>query len=211
MVMYDARYYADVRRRIEEAGKRKTAMDLAKGKCPDSLKVPVIKTEIEPEVVPEEPPRGLVKAKPFGKKPPFPPRVWAIVNLVCKEYGISYEDLAGYSHKTKLMMPRVEVTVALRDTGMSLTQIAKVLCRDHSTIVHSLQSKRANDARQQWIRREQEQRPGYLGGFSDPAMGYPSIAEACRRHLTGQPSEEGNGQPVSVGTGVQPGLYGEAA
>lgn len=62
---------------------------------------------------------------------------------IAYKYGYTAQDIIGKRKFKRLVMVRRECAVMLRAKGYSTTQIGRIMNRDHSTIVHSLQMSRA--------------------------------------------------------------------
>jgi chromosomal replication initiation ATPase DnaA len=67
----------------------------------------------------------------------------ADINEIAQEYGYTVDDVLGYSKPKELVKVRRLCVVMLRDKGYSTTAIGRIMNRDHSTIVTSLQKSRA--------------------------------------------------------------------
>jgi chromosomal replication initiation ATPase DnaA len=65
------------------------------------------------------------------------------MEAIAKVYGYTAEDIIGKNRMKKLVAVRRKCAVMLREKGYSTTEIGRIMNRDHSTIVHSLQKSRA--------------------------------------------------------------------
>lgn len=63
----------------------------------------------------------------------------ADIEVIAKENRFTLEDILGKSKFRPLVMVRRKCVVMLREKGYSTTEIGRIMHRDHSTIVHSLQ------------------------------------------------------------------------
>lgn len=61
------------------------------------------------------------------------------IRQIAHNYGYTVEDILGPSRNRHLVIVRRECVAMLRAKGLSTVQIGKIMDRDHSTIVHSLQ------------------------------------------------------------------------
>jgi len=69
----------------------------------------------------------------------------ADINEIAYKYGYTAEDILGKSRYKRLVMVRRECVGMLRAKGYSTTEIGRIMNRDHSTIVVSLQILAANN------------------------------------------------------------------
>lgn len=67
----------------------------------------------------------------------------ADIEAIAQEHGFTAEDMLGKSRFRMLVNVRRKCVVMLREKGYSTTEIGRIMQRDHSTIVHSLQKSRA--------------------------------------------------------------------
>lgn len=67
----------------------------------------------------------------------------ADIEVIAKEHRFTLEDILGKSRFGPLVKVRRKCVVMLRDKGYSTTEIGRIMNRDHSTIVNSLQKSRA--------------------------------------------------------------------
>jgi len=67
----------------------------------------------------------------------------AEIDAIAELYGYTLEDILGKSKLKALVTVRRKCIVWLRGKGYSTTEIGRIMNRDHSTIVHSLQKSRA--------------------------------------------------------------------
>jgi chromosomal replication initiator protein len=67
----------------------------------------------------------------------------ADIEFIAKEHRFTLEDILGKSRFGPLVKVRRKCVVMLRDKGYSTTEIGRIMNRDHSTIVTSLQKSRA--------------------------------------------------------------------
>lgn len=58
-----------------------------------------------------------------------------VANKVANEYGQTFEDLALKSRKEFLVKPRQACYWRLKNMGYSYARIARLFCRDHSTVI----------------------------------------------------------------------------
>lgn len=65
-------------------------------------------------------------------------RFHRIASAVANHYKISIEDLRGPRKYAMLSMPRRMAALLMRETGASLTEIARFMHRDHATILYAL-------------------------------------------------------------------------
>lgn len=63
----------------------------------------------------------------------------ADIGEIAYKYGYTAEDVLGKSRYKRLVMVRRECVGMLRAKGYSTTEIGRIMNRDHSTIVVSLQ------------------------------------------------------------------------
>lgn len=63
----------------------------------------------------------------------------AEIDAIAELYGYTLEDILGKSKLKELVAVRRKCVVWLRGKGYSTTEIGRIMNRDHSTIVHSLQ------------------------------------------------------------------------
>jgi chromosomal replication initiation ATPase DnaA len=63
----------------------------------------------------------------------------AEIDAIAELYGYTAEDVLGKSKLKALVAVRRKCIVWLRGKGYSTTEIGRIMHRDHSTIVHSLQ------------------------------------------------------------------------
>lgn len=61
-----------------------------------------------------------------------------IVDTVCRSHGITLGQLTGCRRVKNFVEPRKEAAKRLRAVGLSTTQIAKILNRDHTTVMYLL-------------------------------------------------------------------------
>jgi chromosomal replication initiator protein len=67
----------------------------------------------------------------------------AAIEEIAQEHGFTAEDILGKSRFRMLVKVRRKCVVMLREKGYSTTEIGRIMNRDHSTIVTSLQKSRA--------------------------------------------------------------------
>jgi len=65
------------------------------------------------------------------------------IEAIAKKYGFTAEDILGKKRYKMLVKVRRKCVVMLREKGYSTTEIGRIMQRDHSTIVHSLQMSKA--------------------------------------------------------------------
>lgn len=63
----------------------------------------------------------------------------ADIKEIAYKYGYTAEDVLGKSRYKRLVMVRRQCVGMLRAKGYSTTEIGRIMNRDHSTIVTSLQ------------------------------------------------------------------------
>jgi chromosomal replication initiator protein len=66
----------------------------------------------------------------------------ADIEVIAKEHRFTLEDILGKSRFVPLVKVRRKCVVMLREKGYSTTEIGRIMNRDHSTIVNSLQKSR---------------------------------------------------------------------
>jgi chromosomal replication initiator protein len=67
----------------------------------------------------------------------------AAIEAIAQEHKFTVDDILGTSKFKPLVKVRRKCVVMLREKGYSTTEIGRIMNRDHSTIVHSLQKSRA--------------------------------------------------------------------
>jgi chromosomal replication initiation ATPase DnaA len=67
----------------------------------------------------------------------------AEMDAIAELYGYTVEDILGKSKVGPLMKVRRMCVLRMRNKGYSTLAIGRIMNRDHSTIVHSLQKIRA--------------------------------------------------------------------
>lgn len=67
----------------------------------------------------------------------------AEIDAIAEMYDYTLADILGKSKNRTLVKVRRKCVVMLREKGYSTTEIGRIINRDHSTIVHSLQKSRA--------------------------------------------------------------------
>lgn len=67
----------------------------------------------------------------------------AEIDAIAELYGYTLEDILGKSKLKALVAVRRKCIIWLRGKGYSTTEIGRIMNRDHTTIVHSLQKSRA--------------------------------------------------------------------
>ncbi len=68
----------------------------------------------------------------------------AIAAIAAKHY-YTLDDILGPSRFKRLVAVRRLCILMLREQDYSTTEIGRIMCRDHSTIVHALNKGKAND------------------------------------------------------------------
>ena len=63
----------------------------------------------------------------------------AEIDAIAELHGYTLEDILGRSKLKPLVEVRRKCVVWMRGKGYSTTEIGRIMNRDHSTIVHSLQ------------------------------------------------------------------------
>jgi chromosomal replication initiator protein len=66
------------------------------------------------------------------------------IEAIAKEHRFTLEDILGKNRFGPLVKVRRKCVVMLREKGYSTTEIGRIMNRDHSTIVTSLQKSRAD-------------------------------------------------------------------
>lgn len=69
----------------------------------------------------------------------------ADIGEIAESYGFTVDDIIGKRKYKMLMKARRECVAMLRAKKLTTLQIGKIMNRDHSTIVHSLQILAANN------------------------------------------------------------------
>ncbi|MCM3419031.1 helix-turn-helix domain-containing protein [Sphingopyxis alaskensis] len=68
---------------------------------------------------------------------PWPLRRTAVLRDAAALWDVEVDDLIGITKVRELVLPRAAVVMVLRDEPpMSYSQIGRLLCRDHSTIIN---------------------------------------------------------------------------
>lgn len=67
----------------------------------------------------------------------------AEIDAIAELYGYTVDDILGKSKLKALVAVRRKCAVMLRDKGHTMTEIGRILRRDHTTIVHALQKSKA--------------------------------------------------------------------
>ena len=70
----------------------------------------------------------------------------AEIDAIAELHGYTVEDILGKSKVRPLVEVRRKCVVRLRKKGYSTTEIGRIMQRDHSTIVHSLQKMAAMES-----------------------------------------------------------------
>ena len=65
------------------------------------------------------------------------------IEAIAKVYGYTVDDILGKSKLKALVAVRRQCVNMLHEKGYSTTEIGRIMNRDHSTIVHSLQVSKA--------------------------------------------------------------------
>jgi chromosomal replication initiator protein len=68
----------------------------------------------------------------------------AEIDAIAQEHKFTLEDILGKRKFKPLVTVRRKCVVMLREKGYSTTEIGRIMNRDHSTIVTSLQKSRAD-------------------------------------------------------------------
>lgn len=63
----------------------------------------------------------------------------ADIGRIASRHGFTADDILGPSRTAKLVRARQDCVTMFRDRGHSTTEIGRIINRDHSTIVHTLQ------------------------------------------------------------------------
>lgn len=64
---------------------------------------------------------------------------YPIFSTIVDKLGVSLQDIIGRSRKHHLVLSRILIgTHLVRSHRLSLARVGKLLCRDHSTIIHYL-------------------------------------------------------------------------
>lgn len=67
----------------------------------------------------------------------------AAIEAIAQEHKFTVDDILGTRKFKPLVKVRRKCVVMLREKGYSTTEIGRIMNRDHSTIVHSLQKSKA--------------------------------------------------------------------
>jgi len=70
----------------------------------------------------------------------------AEIDAIAELHGYTVEDILGKSKVRPLVEVRRKCVVRLRKKGYSTTEIGRIMQRDHSTILHSLQKMAAMES-----------------------------------------------------------------
>ena len=70
----------------------------------------------------------------------------AEIDAIAELHGYTLADILGKRKQRPLVEVRRKCVVRLRSFGYSTTEIGRIMNRDHSTIVHSLQKMAAMEA-----------------------------------------------------------------
>lgn len=62
----------------------------------------------------------------------------ADIGLIALKHGVTRHDVIGKSRLKKIMPARLECARHFRDKGLGVTEIGRIMRRDHSTIRHML-------------------------------------------------------------------------
>lgn len=76
-------------------------------------------------------PSDKQRVKDFGKSDAF---ARASIKAVCREFGVTYEDLMSASRQRYLVVLRYLICYVLRPYGHNTVTMARALGRDHSTV-----------------------------------------------------------------------------
>lgn len=63
----------------------------------------------------------------------------AEIGEIARKNNFTVEDILGKRRYKRIVEVRRECVAMLRAKNYSTTEIGRIMCRDHSTIVHSLQ------------------------------------------------------------------------
>lgn len=74
-----------------------------------------------------------------------------VVNI-CMRHGITIDDLRGPSRERKFTHPRQEIMYAGVKAGLTRHQIARVVNRDHTTVIHGARQHAARNGLKPVIR-----------------------------------------------------------
>lgn len=73
-------------------------------------------------------------------------RLSHLLGLTCGNFGIAQQDVIKKSRKDPLALKvRRVFSLAAQELGASLPEIASVVCRDHTTVMHSLRVAHASE------------------------------------------------------------------
>ena len=90
------------------------------------------------EVAKEHRPRDKSRSVPaivFVPEPTWVP----IAKEVCAEFGVSIKEVKSHRRDKYLVIPRRKLAWRLkRETSMTIAQIGRVLCRDHTTVIYHI-------------------------------------------------------------------------
>ena len=67
----------------------------------------------------------------------------ADIEVIAKAHCFTLEDILGPRKFKPLVAVRRKCAVMLREKGHTMTEIGRILRRDHTTIVHALQKSKA--------------------------------------------------------------------
>ena len=70
-------------------------------------------------------------------------RNFAEIDAIAEMYNYTLADILGKGKTKALVKVRRKCVVMLREKGYSTTEIGRIMNRDHSTIIHSLQKSKA--------------------------------------------------------------------
>ena len=70
--------------------------------------------------------------------PSFPPRFRHLLGLVAEEFGVTTDAILSERRNAEIVRPRqVLMALAVSVLNMSLLQVARLLERDHTTVMHA--------------------------------------------------------------------------
>ena len=102
-----------------------------------------------PWVQPQAPEPVLLTFEPEPALPALPPDplpgatcspdTKAAILPVLKQHGLTWPGLIARNNRMEYVNARAEIYVLLRERGWSYLQIAKLVSRDHTTIINSVQ------------------------------------------------------------------------
>lgn len=68
------------------------------------------------------------------------------MTTVAAKHGLSIADLRGRSQVRPVRLARAEAVAGLREKGLSMRAIGRIVCRDHKTVLDLLRRHRERSA-----------------------------------------------------------------